>query len=127
MAGSPFPRTPASRLFRYCFFGLPLARSRSGLCVCLGYIRLAKLATEPNALGHRATCFRIGRSDHGIIGLQAITLAILHRRHAVSREVAAQRLLGLAIDHADDVIGADSVSRRRLTLRPLKNDGILEK
>jgi len=84
--------------------GFALTRCR--LCrLFLSLIRLTGLATQADALCHGAARFRIGRSDHGVISLQAITLAVLHWRHAVSGEVTTQRLVRLAIDHADDVIG----------------------
>ena len=70
------------------------------------------LAAETDLLRHRATAFRVVLGDHRIVGLQAITLAILGRGQAVGRQMAAQRLVRLAVDQRDDVIlGRERLAR----------------
>jgi len=80
-----------------------------------GVVGLActRLAAEADLLGHRAAAFRVTLGNHRIVGLQAIAFAIFRRGHAMRREMTAQGLVRLAIDHRDDVI----LRRQRLTRR----------
>lgn len=80
-----------------------LARSPGG-CVGLRGTRLSGLPPQSDFLRHFLTRSRIARRYHGVIRLKVVALAIFFGRHAVGREVTAQCLVGLAVNHRDDVI-----------------------
>ncbi len=63
-------------------------------------------------MGQRATLLGIIGGDHWIIARQAERFAVAFRRIAVLRDMPAQHLVLLAVDHADQIIGLDRSARR---------------
>ena len=82
-------------------FALPRRRLRS-----FGLVRLRfpRLATQPDLHRHRAAAFLIIRRDDRVVRLETIVHPIFCRRHTMRRQVAAQRLILLPVDHADYVV-----------------------
>jgi hypothetical protein len=62
-------------------------------------------ACEAYFLGKIAPHIGVSRGHHRIVGLEAVTLAILGRRKTMAGQMGLERLVGLAIDQRDDVIG----------------------